>query len=82
MSPFLDKFLHDMSCLPIIDTAWLQQDGAASHTARMSVESVRQLIRERAISRNCDIQWPPRSRSFTCEVNTVFLSLPCSNRRI
>ncbi|XP_035210744.1 uncharacterized protein LOC118185035 [Stegodyphus dumicola] len=40
---------------------WFQKDGATSHTARQSMEAVRQLFGRLIISRNGDIEWPARS---------------------
>jgi hypothetical protein len=40
---------------------WFQQDGATSHTARISMQTVREMFPGRVISRNGDIAWPPSS---------------------
>lgn len=74
----------------IIDTAWFQQDGSTSHTARISMAAVRQLFGERVISRNGDIQWPPRSPDLTaCDFflwghlkNKVFLHRPATTEEL
>jgi hypothetical protein len=39
----------------------IQQDGATVHTARATMDLLRQLFGERIISRNSQINWPPRS---------------------
>ena len=40
---------------------WFQQDGATAHTARATVELLRQIFGHRIISRNSEISWPSRS---------------------
>ena len=40
---------------------WFQQDGATSHSARLSMGALRTLFGNHIISRNGDIVWPPRS---------------------
>jgi hypothetical protein len=40
---------------------WWQQDGATAHTARASVEVLRQMFPNRVISRTGDIPWPAKS---------------------
>lgn len=40
---------------------WFQQDGATAHTARASMEVVRQMFPGHVISRFGDVSWPPRS---------------------
>lgn len=40
---------------------WFQQDGATAHTARASMEVVRQMFPGHVISRFGDVHWPPRS---------------------
>ncbi|KAJ4438672.1 hypothetical protein ANN_14619 [Periplaneta americana] len=42
-----------------------QQDGAKSHTARISTDAVNAFFPSRVISRNGDIAWPPRSPDLT-----------------
>jgi hypothetical protein len=44
-----------------IRLVWFQQDGATSHTARISMQTVREMFPGRVISRNGDVAWPPRS---------------------
>jgi len=38
-----------------------QQDGATSHTSRVSINAIQQIFGNRIISKNGDIHWPPRS---------------------
>lgn len=74
----------------IIDTAWFQQDGSTSHTARISMAAVHQLFGERVISRNGNIPWPPRSPDLTaCDFflwghlkSKVFLSRPATTEEL
>jgi hypothetical protein len=47
--------------LQVNEASWFQQDGATSHTARVSMDVVQLLFRNHIISRNGDIPWPPRS---------------------
>ena len=50
--PELDKLdINDM---------WLQQDGATSHTARVTIDLLKGKFGERVISRNDPVEWPPR----------------------
>jgi hypothetical protein len=42
-------------------TVWFQQDGATSHTARMSMEKLREIFPHHLISRFRDLNWPSRS---------------------
>lgn len=44
---------------------FFQQDGATSHTARVSMNIVNQLFSNHVISRNGDIAWPSRSPDLT-----------------
>lgn len=44
---------------------WFQQDGATCHTARATVETLKRMFPGRLISRNGDIDWPPRSPDLT-----------------
>lgn len=44
---------------------WFQQDGATTHTARATMELLRNLFGERIISKNSDFAWPPRSPDLT-----------------
>ena len=54
VAPALNNF-------PQVHEAWFQQDGATSHTARQSMEAVRELFGNRVISRFGDISWPPQN---------------------
>ena len=63
----LETFVaHELRNFPqVIENTWFQQDGATSHTARISMAAVRQLFGNRVISKNGDISWPPRSLDLT-----------------
>ncbi|PSN51234.1 hypothetical protein C0J52_10549 [Blattella germanica] len=52
LQPELARFHHPV---------WFQQDGATSHTARISMETLRRMFPGRLISRWGDLNWPPRS---------------------
>jgi hypothetical protein len=45
--------------------AWFQQDSAAAHTARLSVNTLRAAFPGRPLSRFDDIQWPSNSPDLT-----------------
>jgi hypothetical protein len=45
-------------------TVWFQQDGAKSHTARMSMEKLREMFPHR-MPRFRHLNWPPRSPDFS-----------------
>jgi len=49
----------------VIENTFFQQDGATSHTARMSMNAVNALFPNRVVSRNWDIPWHPRSPELT-----------------
>ena len=44
---------------------WFQQDGATSHTARVTIDLLKGKFGERVISRNGPVEWPPRSCDLT-----------------
>ncbi|CAI6355943.1 unnamed protein product [Macrosiphum euphorbiae] len=44
---------------------WFQQDGATCHTARATMDILRERFEGMVISRNGDINWPPRSCDLT-----------------
>ncbi|CAI6353063.1 unnamed protein product [Macrosiphum euphorbiae] len=46
-------------------TGFFQQDGVTSHTARVSMNILKDLFPNRIISRNGNIPWPPRSPDLT-----------------
>ena len=48
-----------------INDIWFQQDGATSHTARVTIDLLKGKFGERVISRNGLVEWPPRSCDLT-----------------
>ncbi|CAK9799157.1 hypothetical protein ANTPLA_LOCUS1913 [Anthophora plagiata] len=48
-----------------LENMWFQQDGATSHTARDTIEILKEIFPGRIVSRNGDIDWPPRSPDLT-----------------
>ena len=48
-----------------INDMWFQQDGATSHTARVTIDLLKDKFGERVISRNGPVEWPPRSCDLT-----------------
>lgn len=59
---FLTPQLHHF---PVNENTLFQQDGATSHTARISMNAMSALFPGRVVSRNGDIAWPPRSPDLT-----------------
>ena len=58
----LENFLGpELSCHPVTEETFFQQNGATSHTARDSMAAVRNLFPKHVISRYRDITWPARS---------------------
>ncbi|KAI8123095.1 hypothetical protein CVS40_6188 [Lucilia cuprina] len=53
--------LHDLGLINM----WYQQDGATSHTARITMQLLQNLFPQQVISRNGDVDWPPRSPDLT-----------------
>ena len=49
----------------VMDDVWFQQDGATCHTANGTIDLLRTVFEYRIISRNSDVNWPPRSCDFT-----------------
>ena len=58
-------FTPQLTRFPVNENMLFQQDGATSHTARMSMNTVNALFPNRVVSRNGDIPWPPRSPDLT-----------------
>ena len=58
-------FTPQLVRFPVNENTSFQQDGATSHTARMSMNAVNALFPNRVVSRNGDISWPPRSPDLT-----------------
>jgi len=47
------------------DDIWFQQDGAPCHTTNATIDLLRTVFENRIISRNVDVNWPPRSCDLT-----------------
>ena len=58
---FLRPNLNDLN----LDHVWFQQDGATAHTARRSMDVVRQIFPGKVISMRGHVQWPARSPDLT-----------------
>jgi len=56
-----DFFIPRLQGLPVNKTTYYQQDGATSHTAKISMNILRPLFPGHLISRYGDIEWPARS---------------------
>jgi hypothetical protein len=58
----LENFLiPELHRFPVYENTHFQQDGATSHTARVTMNLLKDLFLNLLISRNGDVQWPPRS---------------------
>ena len=44
---------------------WFHQDGATSHTTRVTIDLFKGKFGERVMSRNVPVEWPPRSCDLT-----------------
>ena len=58
---FLWPKLNEMD----LNQLWFQQDGATSHTSRETIALLRSKFDDRIISRNGEVNWPPRSCDLT-----------------
>ena len=61
---FNDFFIPELQRLQLTNM-WMQQDGATSHTARISMATFRRQFPGRLISRFGDVHWPSRSPYLT-----------------
>ncbi|GFY34035.1 DUF4817 domain-containing protein [Trichonephila clavipes] len=48
-----------------VQELWFQQDGATCHTARATIDLLKDTFGDRLISRFGPVNWPPRSRDLT-----------------
>ncbi|GFS52103.1 eyes absent homolog [Trichonephila clavipes] len=48
-----------------VQELWFQQDGATCHTARATIDLLKDMFGDRLISRFGPVNWPPRSRDLT-----------------
>jgi len=56
-------FTPQLARFSVNENMLFQQEGATSHTARMSMNAANALFPNRVVSRNGDIPWPPPPRS-------------------
>lgn len=61
INEFLLPNLEDMD----MDEMWFQQDGATCHTARETIDLLKETFNDNIISRNGPVNWPPRSCDLT-----------------
>ena len=66
MAPAIDPFLPELhrKRIPLVKT-WFQQDGATAHTAAASIGLLERHFKQRIISKNGPVNWPPRSPDLT-----------------
>ena len=66
---FQDFFIPRLQGLPVNKTTYFQQDGATSHTAKISMNILRPLFPGHLIFRYGDIAWPGRSPDLSvCDI--------------
>ncbi|GFU99571.1 transposable element Tc3 transposase [Trichonephila clavipes] len=53
------------SIIQILVELWFQQDGATCHTARATIDLLKDTFGDRLISRFGPVNWPPRSCDLT-----------------
>ncbi|GFT53592.1 uncharacterized protein TNCV_3325251 [Trichonephila clavipes] len=51
-----------------VQELWFQQDGATCHTARATIDLLKDTLGDRLISRFGPVNWPPRS----CDLTPLF----------
>ena len=61
----LNEFVFPKSEEDDMDDIWFQQDEATCHTANVTIDLLRTVFENRIISRNSDVNWPPRSCNLT-----------------
>ena len=61
INEFLLPNLEDMD----MDEMWFQQDGATCHTARETIDLLKETFNDNIISRNGPVNWPPCSCDLT-----------------
>ncbi|GFV07617.1 DDE_3 domain-containing protein [Trichonephila clavipes] len=65
--PVSDNLINSMGnrCRQCIQKLWFQQDGATCHTARATIDLLKDTFGDRLISRFGPVNWPPRSCDLT-----------------
>ena len=61
----LNEFLFPKIEEDDMDDIWFQQDGVTWHTANVTIDLLRTVLENWIISRNSDVNWPPRSCDLT-----------------
>lgn len=61
ITPFLWSQLDRIDA----EKLWFQQDGTTAHTSRQTIALLHEKFQDRIISRNSDVNWPPRSCDLT-----------------
>uniref|UniRef100_A0A0K2T7K4 Putative LOC100569746 [Acyrthosiphon pisum] n=1 Tax=Lepeophtheirus salmonis TaxID=72036 RepID=A0A0K2T7K4_LEPSM len=61
----LEDFLFPQMEKEDINDIWFQQDGVTCHTANVTVDLLRTVFDNLIISRNGNVNWPPRSCDLT-----------------
>ena len=57
----LNEFLFQKIEEDDMDDIWFRQGGATCHMANVTIDLLRTVFENRIISRNSDVNWPPRS---------------------
>ena len=81
----LNEFLFKKIEEAEIGNIWLQQDGAACHTAEATLDVLRPVFEERFISCRTDVVWPPRSYdcwTIICGLPSKISVMPTSQRQL
>lgn len=61
----LAHYVCPQMCEKGLDGYWFQQDGAPCHTANQTMQFLQRKFPGRVVSKNGDIDWPPRSPDLT-----------------
>lgn len=61
LEEFFEPQLEELRAATNLGDIWFQQDGATSHTARISMARLRQVFPLRLVSVRGDVEWPARS---------------------
>ncbi|GFV43006.1 hypothetical protein TNCV_3680311 [Trichonephila clavipes] len=60
-----------------VQELWFQQDGATCHTARATIDLLKDTFGDRLISRFGPVNWPPRS----CDLLAIYGHKCCKSHR-
>ncbi|GFX41750.1 uncharacterized protein TNCV_388631 [Trichonephila clavipes] len=61
----ITEYFLDVPNYIILNELWFQQDGATCHTARATIDLLKDTLGDRLISRFGRVNWPPRSCDLT-----------------